>query len=330
MPRRSRYASQIRAIADAQSGIAATFQMRASGVPSAAISRWSKPGGVLRRVLPATYVWGHGPLTQEQREMAAMAYAHFAAQITGVAALARYGVRDLPVPLEVAPVQLLVPEVRGLTSQGFVIVERTIRLPNPTTTHSHPLAPAPRALFDACRRHHLDRRSVRATVLECLRDSLVTPDDIAEEIRAGQRRWTTNLRSALDDFLAGVASAPEAETRDDLIAAGLTSFVWNADLYTPEGEFIGRPDGYDPSSGLALEVDSRRHHSDPADWEKTLRRNARFAAVGIVVISVIPSHLRTQPQEVVDQIRQALAALQGRKAPRVVVRLRQGELAPTS
>jgi hypothetical protein len=289
-------------------------------VNSAAISRWSQPDGILRRVLPGTYAYRADVLTQRQREMAAMAYARFDAQITGVAALAGYGVRDLPYALDGAPVQLLIPEQRSVASAGFVIVERTERLPAPSIRGDHPTAPPARALFDACRRHHQRRQDVRAVVFECLRDGLVTADQLADEIRRGQRRWTGNLRLALADYQAGVISAPEAEARDVLTQAGLTSFVWNAALYTPHGDYIGKPDGYDAACGLALEVDSRRHHSEDKDWLRTLERNARFSTAGVVVFSIVPSRLRAQPREVVRQVRQALEALSGRKAPRVVLR----------
>ncbi len=162
--------------------------------------------------------------------------------------------------------------------------------------------------------------------MECLQRQLVSAEDVAREIRYGQRRWTFNLRGALRDFGAGVVSAPEAEAHDIFTDAGLTSFIWNADLFTSTGVFIARPDGYDPDTGLALEIESRQHHSDDVNLERTLQRNARLAEHGIVVYGVSPAQLRAHPAYVVRQIKAAQAALRLRPPPRVTVRSHDGQL----
>jgi len=326
MPRKSHHLEQILAIADTQLGVVTTRQMIAAGISSSSISFWARNGGPLARVLPGTYVLASTPHTQEQREMAAMTYAAHDGQLTGVCALAHYGARDLPLPLEDAPVHVLIPERRAVCSAGFVVIERTRRPPEPLRTSPHPLAPPARALFDAARRHHQHRSGVRAVVLEALRTGLVRPEHLATEIQEGQRRWTAPLRGALADFLAGVVSTPEAEVRDGLISAGITSFAWNVDLLTPRGEFVGRPDAYDADCGLALEVDSRRHHSEDTDWARTLERNSRYAALGIVVISIVPARFRQDPDGVIRQVAQARQALAGRSALGVVVRARDGRI----
>ena len=249
-----------------------------------------------------------------------MAYARFAGQLTGVAALAHYGVRYLPAELTAAPVQLLLPDGHGRTSVGFVLVERTHRLTEPSTCQPHPLAPLARALFDACRRHHSDLRAVRGSVLECLQRRLIKPSELAAEIDRGQRRWTAALRSALRDFRTGAASAPEAELHDVAAANGLEGFLWNPDLFEPGGRFIGRPDGYDPETGVALEIDSLEHHSEGTGWERTLRRNERYEALGILVVCIAPSWLRADPDGVIEHIRKTQQAMTGRPAPDVLIR----------
>jgi hypothetical protein len=326
MPRRSVHLQRIAEIADGQGGIVTAAQMRMAGIPSATIFSVSQPGRLLRRVLPGIYVCGQAPMSRAQREATALLHGAPEAQLTGIAALAHYGVSDLPVPLAAAPVQILMPDTRGVSSAGHVLVERTIRLPSPRLVDSQPLAPPPRALFDACRRHHTNRNDVRAVVFECLRDRLVTPEELGVEIENGQRRWTSPLRQSLAEFVAGVISPPEADVRDGLHAAGLQGFEWNPTLFTDSGDRIGQPDGYDVDCGLALEIDSRRHHSEHNDWIRTLERNARFATMGIVVISIVPASFRRQPGRVVRQITEARRSLAGRPAPRVVVHTRDGRV----
>jgi hypothetical protein len=121
-------------------------------------------------------------------------------------------------------------------------------------------------------------------------------------------------------------SAPEAEAHDILTEAGLVDFVWNADLFAPDGTFIARPDAYDPTVGLALEVESREYHSDGVQLERTLQRNARLAAYGVLVIGVSPYRLRRDPDGVLLEIRAAQAALALRPTPRLTVRGHDGRL----
>ena len=59
---------------------------------------------------------------------------------------------------------------------------------------------------------------------------------------------------------------------------------------------------------MACEVESREWHLAPGDWERTLARDARMSAFGIVVLHFPPRRLRTEPRAVAAEIRSALAA----------------------
>ncbi len=54
-----------------------------------------------------------------------------------------------------------------------------------------------------------------------------------------------------------------------------------------------------------------------AGWENALARQARMAAVDIVVLHFTPSQIYAQCSEVVDMIRSAPAAARGRPLPQV-------------
>jgi hypothetical protein len=59
---------------------------------------------------------------------------------------------------------------------------------------------------------------------------------------------------------------------------------------------------------VAVEVESRQWHLSPGDWERTLERDARMSASGIIVLHFPPSRLRTEHRAVAAEIRSALEA----------------------
>ncbi|HKN54780.1 MAG TPA: hypothetical protein VJX66_19930, partial [Amycolatopsis sp.] len=66
--------------------------------------------------------------------------------------------------------------------------------------------------------------------------------------------------------------------------------------------------------------DSRGCHSAYHDYAETLARNARYVAAGIIVLSTLPSRLRTEPDRVLAELRAAYET--ARRRPRLVVHLR--------
>ena len=59
---------------------------------------------------------------------------------------------------------------------------------------------------------------------------------------------------------------------------------------------------------MACEIESREWHLAPGDWERTLARDARMSALGIVVLHFPPRRLRTESRAAAAEIRSALAA----------------------
>ena len=54
-------------------------------------------------------------------------------------------------------------------------------------------------------------------------------------------------------------------------------------------------------AGVAVEVDSRRWHLAPADWERTMVRHGDLGQYGIVTLHVTPHQLRAQPGQFLRQ-----------------------------
>jgi very-short-patch-repair endonuclease len=62
-------------------------------------------------------------------------------------------------------------------------------------------------------------------------------------------------------------------------------------------------------------MDSREWHLSPRDWERTLARDARMSAQGIIVLHFPPRRLSAEPRLVADEIRSALEAGRRRGRP---------------
>jgi hypothetical protein len=307
-------------LARSQGGIVTHAQLVTMGMSPSTISRWTRTGGHWQRLLPATYLVHRGTPTFDERLNAALLYAGPQSVTTGLGALHLYGIRNLPTSPPGLPLHVLLPHQRHARSVAFLTVERTHRLPDPLARDGYPVVPIARALFDAGRR--LDNRHVvRAFTLEAVQRRLTTVSELRDEITDGQRQWTAVLRDVVGDATAGVMSNPEAGLRDLVVRSDLHEPLWNPRLETPDGDLIAEPDGYYEDLGIALEVDSRKHHFDDEDgYETTWQRHKRFARLGIPVLRIMPVDIRDQPAQVIDDIKATRAAHAGRVAPEIVVK----------
>lgn len=319
MPRQSFDAGAIDDLARSQGGIVTHGQLVILGMSPSTISRWTRTGGRWQRLLPATYLVHRGTPTFDERLSAALHYAGPQAQTTGLAALHLHGIRNLPAPPQQLPLHVLLPHRRHARSAAFLTVERTHRLPVPVTLQGYPVVPLARALFDAGRR--LDSRQViRAFTLEAVQRRLATVGELRGELADGQRQWTAVMRDVVGDAASGVLSNPEAGLRDLVISSDLPEPLWNPRLETPGGELIAEPDGYYEDLGIALEVDSRRHHfDDEGGYEATWQRHKRFARLAIPVLRIMPVDIRSRPGSVIDDLRATRVAHAGRVPPTIRV-----------
>jgi hypothetical protein len=306
-------------LARAQGGVITHGQLVSLGMSSSSISRWTRTGGRWQRLLPATYLVHRGTPTFLERMHAATQYGGPGALQTGLGALHLYGLHNLPCAPQDLPLHVLLHRERQLRSASFLTVERTQRMPEPMSVNGFAVVPLPRAIFDAGRRT-ADRRQIRAFTLEAVQRKLLDVDDLRSEIRNGQRQWTALMRDVVGDAAAGVRSVPEAGLRDIVRASHLPEPEWNPTLTTMQDEFIAEPDGYYEDLGIALEVDSRKHHFDDEDgYDTTWSRHRRFAELSIAVLRITPVDIRDSPAQVIDSIERTRAAHSGRQPPPVKV-----------
>jgi hypothetical protein len=256
----------------------------------------------------------NGPLTTRQKHVAALLYAGPEGMVTGAAALPVHGFRrQFPVP----PVQVLVPDERQRSSSGFVIIERTIRLPRALDRDGIAVAPVARCVFDASRRHRRPE-DVRALVAEAVQRRLTTPAALRLELSEGQRRGSRLFRLALEEVDAGIASVAEGDARR-LVRShpNLAGMWWNPTVSDARGRFLLSPDGWLDDIALAWQIDSLEYHLSPEDYAKTLRSHTTATTSGIVVVHHLPSDLRRQPGRVIQDLEAGVAAARARPRPDV-------------
>jgi hypothetical protein len=291
----------LRELIGGQDYLVTRAQALGAGLSENALRHRLRKGGPWRACLPGVYLTVTGTPTQAQRETAAALYGGPRSVITGAAAL-RY--HRLPAP-EREVTDVLVPAAVQRQSISYVSLHRTTRMPArvcglPQRSYALPA----RAAADAAR-WLTDGREARAVIAGVVQSSGCTVGELTEECRAGQVRDSALLRAALSETGDGVRSAPEAELRALIKKARLPMPLFNPSLYLRNGTFLARPDAWWPDAGVAIEIDSRRWHFSPDDWERTMDRHAAFGEHSIVTLHFTPHRLRTDPVFVVTKMKNA-------------------------
>lgn len=309
MPRRRPFDSYALDVLCAQrGGVVRNSELDQLGVPRSTTSWRARSGGPWQRLEPGVLLLASGQPSISNRRHAALLYGGGGSMFTGATACRLYGLRSAPAA---GPVHVLVPHRRRRASTPSTLVERTRRLPDHRSVDLLPCAPPARAVVDAVRRMR-DLRAVRALISEAVQRRLVTPKDLAAELRACTTRGTALPRKVLKEVVAGVRSVSEAEARDLLRRHGLSEPVWNRDVYARDGTWLGKPDACWVDLGVVLEIDSMEWHLSPADYRATQARQRRFAKAGVTVVPAAPADIRENGRRVVEEVRGALAEARGR------------------
>jgi hypothetical protein len=294
--------------------VIARWQLNKFGVSDKMISKRCLPGGPWRRLLPGVVSLHNGEPTWAQQIEGALRYARRGAIVTGLAAARLYGLRRTP-PID--RVHLLVSDDKQPASYGYVIVERTKRLPAPETRSGFPVAPVARAVLDGTRRL-LRQGEVDALLAEAVQRGFTNPPELANELRLGSRRGTSRPRSAVRALFAGARSKAEADACRLATASRLPQPCWNPMLISSDGSTLPTPDGWFDDVALAWEIDSLEFHLSPTDYARTLRRHAIMTGVGIIVLHTLPSRLIREPAAVLRELGAAYAQAARRPRPPIV------------
>ncbi|MEQ0561129.1 hypothetical protein ABJI51_18750 [Amycolatopsis sp. NEAU-NG30] len=286
------------------------------GVPPGTSYRRCLPGGPWQRLLPGVVLLRTGEPTRRQLVEGALLHCGDQAVVTGLESCRRQGLKRAVRAGE--PIHLLLPLHLKTTSSGYVLVERTKRMPVPVWSDGVPLAPAVRAVLDECRRLR-ERPPIRALLAEAVQQLGLDPAALTTELENGSRRGTALPRAVLREIAGGARSAAEAEAMALWRRSGLPAPLWNFELHDQRGRYIATPDAWWDDVALAWEIDSYEFHFGQPGYASTLARNNRYAAAGIAVVQTVPSRLRSEPAAVVDDLVTAYRAAAARPRPPVVL-----------
>ncbi|MEU9685241.1 hypothetical protein [Amycolatopsis japonica] len=296
-------------------GVITAWRLEQLGVPQRTTYRRCQPGGPWTHLLPGIVLLSRTPPTTRQRIEAALLHCDHRGMVTGFEALRLYG---LSATLRTRAVHVLVPEDHKFTSANFTIVERTKHFPEPVVLNGVPVAPPSRAVLDGLRRVR-DFDLVSATLLEALESGLCDHHELVTELDSGSRRGTALPRSVLRRLTDDVRSVPELDAVALWRSAGLPEPMCNVKVFDQNGRFIAMSDFWDDEVAMAWEVDSWEFHQKGALFAKTVERNNRYTASGIVVVQTLPSKLRSDPQGVIRDLRAARKWASARPRPPVTV-----------
>jgi hypothetical protein len=315
MPTLSGYdRGQLARIARGQYDVVTRSQALECSMTRGTIEYRLRPDGPWRQILPGVYLTVTGSPSQQQRETAALLYAGPQSVITGAVAVRRHNLRCAGLNM----LDVLVPGDSRRKSTGYVQIQRTTRIPKLLYTSGPLRFTAPvRAVADAAR--GMTRFSdVQALVCEAIQRGRCGLEDLVIELNEGPSKGARWYRMALAEVSEGIRSAAEADLKRLIDRSDLDRPMYNADLYTLDGLFLGRPDAWFARAGVAGQVDSREYHLGAKDYEATTLRHNRMEAAGIHVLHWLPSTIKAEPARVIADLRNAIAA--GNKCPPLPVK----------
>jgi hypothetical protein len=292
---------------DHQLDVITRSQAVAAGLTRHALQHRLRLGGPWRALMPGVYLAATGTPTVLQQEMAAMLYAGRGSVITGLAAVRQHHIRGPAAEF----IDVLVPASRKRQDAAFVRLHRTARLPRRVWSLGplHYALPA-RAVADAAR-GLASLRDVRAMVADAVQRGTCQVPDLSAELDQGPNVGSALLREALTDVADGIRSAAEGDLKDLLAKSGLPMPLFNASVYDGD-TFVAKPDAWWPELGVAVEVDSQEWHMSPEDHAGTLARGRRMAVHQLNVLRFTPKQIRSEPSQVIKDIRDALEGARGR------------------
>lgn len=285
-------------------GVISAATLKSLGFPNP----WLKcrPGGPWQRTHPGVVLLHNGPPTRDQQLTAALLRAGPGAVVTGAEACRRHGL-----PARGPEMHVLVPgSARG---SGCLILERASPMPA-CDIGGFPLVSVDRAVVDACRPLR-SADEATALIAAAIQQRRCTPESLRGEARTN-RFGTKLVRSVLEE-LGRAESVAERDARRLSRRIRLTTPHWNVTIADADGLIIGRPDAWFDDVGLAWEIDSKAFHYRPRDYERTLARNSRYAAAGILVLQTLPTRLRDRPDQVAQELKKAHRAAAARPRPPV-------------
>lgn len=292
-------------------GVVRTSHLERLGMSRSTISNRCSRGGPWQRLLPGVVLLENGTPTHRHRALGALVFSGRKSILTGRAALRCYGFGNWS-----GPVHVLVDGNRRVQSTGFIVVERTTRLPAAEGRSGVACAPLPRALLDAARRSKT-MDEARGLIAEVVQRGAVTVAELVQELDAGSPRGAALVRRVLREMHANVHSVAEIEARAVWQKSGLPMMLFNRKIADGAGRFIAMPDGWVDEVAFAWDIDSLDWHLAPKQYKQTVERRTRMQNHGIIVLPTLPSAVRDDPGRVIADLRSHYALAVSRPRPDV-------------
>jgi len=163
----------------------------------------------------------------------------------------------------------------------------------------------PRTVTDCLR---LAPRVLREPMLDtALVRGWLTLDELAAQVRAlNGQHGVVALRALLTGALPRTWSPAERLGRQVLARTGLQGWQWNLPVALLDGS-VAVVDAALPHLRLAVEIDGRAHHVDPAAFQRDRHRQNGLVALGWIVLRFTWDDLVQRPDEVVASVLAAVA-----------------------
>jgi very-short-patch-repair endonuclease len=273
--------------------VVAWRQLRDLGYTKSAVSRLVARG-YLMPLYPAVYAVGHQPLRVEGRLVAALFHAGIGSALSHTTAAWWWRLTDAqPTTIHIATPHRPTG-ARGLRLHRRPQVDRVLERRLPVT-------PVSRTLLDLSA--IVDQRTLRLAMAQADHRNLLDADAVHAELGPG-RRGARALRRALARHL------PELAATDSELEVAFLLLVERAGLPIPrvnvriEGLKV---DALWPEQRLIVELDGHATHANPVANEEDRRRELILRSAGYRIVRYTWQQIHRRPDEVVADLRRALA-----------------------
>ncbi len=247
-----------------------------------------------QRLLPNLYT-PKGPVTLEDRTLAAWTWSKGRGVITGLAASALHGAKwvDTGTPVELnlpnsrSPRGVITRNERLLDAE--VMVRRGVHVTTPVRT-----------AFDLARRDTEYRAIARLDALS--RATRFSADEVLELSRLHPHiRGLVRVPALLARVDAGAESPQESRLRLALIDAGFPVPRTQIPVRRPNGRRYFLDMGW-PELMVAVEYDGEHHRTDRFSFTSDIARAEYLASVGWIIIRVLADH---RQRDIIERVKRA-------------------------
>lgn len=253
-----------------------------------------------QRLLPDLYT-AKGPLTLEDRILAAWKWSKGRGVITGLAASALHGAKwvetgtpvEMNLPNSRSPRGVITRNERLLDAE--VVVRRGVRVTTPVRT-----------AFDLARRDTEYRAIARLDALS--RATRFSADEVLELSRLHPHiRGLVRVPALLSRVDSGAESPQETRLRLTLIDAGFPVPQTQIPVRRPNGRRYFLDMGW-PELMVAVEYDGEHHRTDRFSFTSDVARAEYLASVGWIIIRVLADH---RQRDIIERVKRARSSRLG-------------------